>query len=244
MRYYQKSDIGKLRANNQDSCGIYINNNGYVLAMVSDGIGGLKAGEIASSMAIEYMSKPFLKKTFKQSDNLYHWLREAVENVNRQILKEGAKNEEHRGMGATLVGALITNERTYVFNVGDSRCYLIGDKHMNCVTHDHTLLQRMLESGLIAPEEAENNPNRHVLINALGIDQPLRVDIEAFNNLYDMLLLCSDGLYGYVPEEEIRKVLLRKGSVEHKTEKLVQLANNAGGFDNVTVIVVEGGDGE
>ena len=147
-------------------------------------------------------------------------------------------------MGATLVGALITNERTYVFNVGDSRCYLIGDKHMNCVTHDHTLLQRMLESGLIAPEEAENNPNRHVLINALGIDQPLRVDIEAFNNLYDMLLLCSDGLYGYVAEEEIRKVLLRKGSVEHKTEKLVQLANNAGGFDNVTVIVIEGGEGE
>ena len=78
----------------------------------------------------------------------------------------------------------------------------------------------------------------------MGIDQPLRVDIEAFNNLYDMLLLCSDGLYGYVAEEEIRKVLLRKGSVEHKTEKLVQLANSAGGFDNVTVIVIEGGDSE
>ena len=242
MRYYQKSDIGKLRAINQDSCGVFINNNGYILAIVSDGVGGSKAGEVASGMAVDLFSETFLKKTFKVSDNIYQWIREEVEDINQSIVSAGYANPDYYGMGATLVGTLITNERTYIFNVGDSRCYLVGDGHMSCVTHDHTLLASMIESGLVDKSDPRNDRNRHILVNALGIDQPLRVDIEAFNNLYGELMLCSDGLHGYVAEEEIEKVLLEREEVSVKVRKLVDMANAAGGFDNVTVVLVEGSD--
>ena len=242
MKYYQLSDVGKFRTTNEDSCGVFINNNGYLLAVISVGVGGARAGEVASRMAIELLSEAFLKKTFKVSDNIYHWIREEVNSVNQAVLKASRENEEYAGMGATLVGALISNERSYIFNVGDSRCYLLGNGRLRCVTHDHTLLASMIESGLVDKDDPANNKSRHVLINALGIDQPLRVDIEAFNNLYGELMLCSDGLHGYVAEEEIEKVLLEREEVSDKVRKLVDMANDAGGFDNVTVVLVEGSD--
>ena len=245
MRFDALSDIGLVRKVNQDTCGIVGKENGYMLFMVADGIGGGKAGDVASNMTIDMMHDLFDIEVFDGTNTPVHWLRTAIENVNRAILIKASQDYNCNGMGTTLVGALYTEKKTHVFNVGDSRCYLLKEGQMKCVTKDHTLMASMIENGIWEPQSVLNNASRNVLINALGIDQPLRIDIESYNNDYDAILLCSDGLYGYVDEEEIARVMFDKElTVKEKSRRLVDLANQAGGYDNISIVIMEQGANE
>ena len=239
MQYSSKSDIGKVRTINQDSLAVYLKNNGMILALVADGIGGGPAGEIASDIAAKEMCRLFAQAEFTEETDLYAWLRNAMEESNRAILADVRTNLHHYGMGTTLVGALITNRKTYVFNIGDSRLYFLKEGKLECATHDHTVLADMLESGMITPSEAEKTVFRNYLSSALGNREMGRMDVEAFDSDYQAILICSDGLYAYVEEEEILKTLLQDSDIDEKTDALIALANNAGGFDNVSVILLE-----
>jgi len=244
MRYHLISDKGVIRKQNQDNCGLWIHSSGAILAVVCDGIAGSNSGEVASECAKESLRASFEKAIFSVGENYFQWLRKAINKANRDIIVKSSKSSDYYGMGTTLVGALITKNKTYVFNVGDSRCYLLTD-HLSCVTKDHTLVESMIDCGLITEKEALNSPQRHVLINALGMNQTLKIDIEAIQQEYSGLLLCSDGLHGYVNMDMAEKVLQDSSlSVQQQTETLVAMANAAGGYDNVTVVLIRKEEGE
>ncbi len=241
MKYTCISDIGKLRKINEDNCAVFLKSNGMILALVADGIGGGLAGEVASAMTVEIFRKAFEEKEFDVDTNIYRFLRDTIEDANYQVLKDGKVNKDHFNMGTTVVGCLITFTRTYVFNVGDSRLYFVTDE-LKPMTHDHTILASMIELGLLEENEKTNGLYRNYLSSALGTERIARVDIEAFDNDYQQILICSDGLYGYVKEENIQNVLLSELDVNEKGKQLIDLANEAGGYDNISVIILEKGD--
>lgn len=242
VKYYQISDKGLKRATNQDACNIVKSKDNHLLLFVSDGIGGGNAGDVCSLTVSKYLTKLFKNQEFEYGFNYFQYLRRIIQACNLDVLMVSKSNPAYRGMGATLTGALVSEDKTFIFNVGDSRCYTIKDGQMKCVTHDHTLLASLMENGLIEKESITNNNKRNILINALGIESELRIDIDAIDNDYDYLLVCSDGLYGYLEEDEILETILKEDTIENKCQNLIDLANGVGGFDNCTVVLLDRGN--
>lgn len=244
MRFYGMSDIGLVRSVNQDSFCATFNINNDFMAIVCDGIGGGKAGDVASSLAVESMRASFLKNpVLKNDEDVQHWLHETINEVNDTIFSQSTSNRSQHGMGTTMVGIIITKLSSYVFNIGDSRAYAMYDD-LICLTEDHNLLSDLLRSGEVSQETAHNHPQRHVLTNALGIWDNVRVDIARINNDYTQLLICSDGLHGYVKEGIIKEILLLNEGIKVRTRKLIDHALEAGGLDNVTVILIDQREGD
>lgn len=237
-----KSDIGLVRATNQDNYLIVENKDGDKLALVCDGIGGSNAGDVASLTVIKFVGHAFSNtEKFSSTISAKLWLEKVLRQANDELFSKVDNDENLSGMGTTLVGALFFATHTLIMNIGDSRAYTFKNDELKQVTTDHSLVNDLLKNGQISSDELETHPQRNVLTNALGVASNLKIDILEVNH-YDKILLCSDGLSGYVPEEKISEILSNYASSEKIISELIKVSNEAGGYDNITVVLVERGE--
>ncbi|MBQ6324345.1 MAG: Stp1/IreP family PP2C-type Ser/Thr phosphatase [Bacilli bacterium] len=245
MKSFYLTDSGKVRDHNEDSVIIVKNANNDYLMAIADGMGGHSAGEVASSIAINYLDKHF-NETFKEMSKVeaVNWIRDAVDEINTSIFQYEKNHPESKGMGTTLVMAILTKEYLLFGNVGDSSGFVMKDDKLHKVTYDHTLVNLLVSAGELTKEEASVHPKKNVLMKALGAS--LEIDVDIFDCDMDVteILLSSDGLTGMLDKESIEKVLLGEGSVEEKVSKLIQKANNRGGTDNISVAYLVREEGE
>ena len=236
MKSFYLTDAGKVRTHNEDSVIIVKNKDGDYLMAVADGMGGHSAGEVASSIAISYLGKSF-NETFLNMEKVkaVNWLRESVLDINELIFSYVKDHPESRGMGTTLVVAIVTKDYILFGNIGDSSGYVIKDEHLHKVTYDHTLVNLLLKAGELTEEEAKDHPKKNVLMKALGANDPIDIDIFDCDTDISSILLCSDGLTNMLDNEQIEKVLLSELDIEDKVIKLIRKSNNRGGTDNISV---------
>ena len=236
MRSFYLTDPGKIRDHYEDSVIIVKNNEGNYLMAIADGMGGHSAGEVASSIAIGYLGKYF-KETFINMSKVdaVNWIRDAVDEINRLIFQHEKEHPESKGMGTTLVMAIITPDYILMANVGDSSGFVVKDDKLHKVTYDHTLVNLLVSAGELTKEEASNHPKKNVLMKALGASTEIDVDIFDCDMDITEILLSSDGLTNMLEKEQIEKVLLGDGEVDDKVIKLIKKANNRGGTDNISV---------
>lgn len=247
MKAHYLTDAGKVRDHNEDSLIIVKNSNDEYLMAVADGMGGHSAGEVASSIAINYLGKHF-KETFINMDKneAVNWIRNSVNEANTLIFQHEKTHPESKGMGSTLVLAIITKEYILFGNIGDSSGFVIKDQKIHKVTYDHTLVNLLVSAGELTKEEAKEHPKKNVLMKALGANDPIEVDVFDCDMNISEILLCSDGLTNMLEKEQIEKVLLEDLSIEDKVNKLINKANNRGGTDNISVcyLIREEGEGK
>ena len=229
------SDIGQVREGNEDSYLVIA-----PLYAVADGMGGHRGGEVASNLALETV-----QQLFEQGSGT---LAEQIEQANRAVFERSQQDRSVSGMGTTLTAALIDGGRAHLAHVGDSRAYLLREGDLTLLTEDHTLVHKMVMEGEITEDEAETHPHRSILTRALGVDATVQVDesdVDLANG--DRLLLCSDGLTGMISDDQIRQILGRNADPQTAVDELVQEANQAGGIDNITAVIldfVEDGSGK
>ena len=245
MKSFYLTDAGKVRDHNEDSVIIVKNNEGSYLMAIADGMGGHSAGEVASSIAIGYLGKHF-KETFINMSKVdaVKWIRDAVDEINTLIFQHEKTHPESKGMGTTLVMAVLTNNYLLFGNVGDSSGFVIKDKKLHKVTYDHTLVNLLVSAGELTKEEASNHPKKNVLMKALRA--ATEVDVDVFDCDMDIseILLSSDGLTNMLDKTQIEKVLLGEGTCDEKVVKLIRKANNRGGTDNISVAYLVREEGE
>lgn len=240
MKIAGRSDIGLVRENNQDNYLITRNAKGDVLAVVCDGIGGAKAGDVASLMATKNIGESFSNiEGFQDLNEGAGWFKKILSETNDLIYSTTVTTSEYAGMGTTFVGALIINNEIVVANVGDSRAYVLEDNRLRQITTDHSLVHELVMSGQITAEEEESHPQRNILTNALGVVGDLRVDTFTVTK-GKKLLLCTDGLSGYVKNNTLYEIISNPAySLDEILEKLINKANKVGGYDNTTVIIAD-----
>jgi PPM family protein phosphatase len=232
------TDVGRMRKNNEDS---YLSTQ--PVAAVADGMGGHSAGEVASAIAIEELAALGSRGPWENETAATDDLKQAILRANRRIREMAAGDRKLNGMGTTLVALLEDGDMVHVANVGDSRGYLLRQGELSQVTVDHSLVQELVDDGRLSPEDAERHPQRSVITRALGIDPEVEFDLFTYKlQVGDRLLLCSDGLSDVVEPAQIRNVLLRVRNSQQAAWKLVTVANEQGGPDNITVIVVDAVD--
>lgn len=243
VKYTSITDIGLHRNENQDSLEI-VERNGALLAVICDGIGGGNGGSTASNMAIDLLYKDFLKQeAFNSIDEIHYWFKTSITRVNEMIFRASLKNIAYQGMGTTMICVVIWNKQNIAFNIGDSRLYYVKDERLECLSHDQTFAYQMYLRDEITLEETTTHPKRNILMNALGIDKNIEFEFIQFDSNWDHLLLCSDGLHGYVSDAKIEEGMKTLDIIERR-QKLMTLAMDSGGFDNISLILIEGVDHE
>ena len=238
MKKCSLTDIGMRREMNQDYFSSSEEPVGSLpnLFVVADGMGGHNAGEFASRYAVETMVNT--AKNTEKTDTI-GILTECVSNANASLWAYAGAHDEMRGMGTTLVAAVLDGRRLVTVNVGDSRLYVIGDG-IRQITEDHSLVQEMVRMGEMDRESARTHPDRNIITRAVGADRKVQTDVfETVLEPGDRILLCSDGLTNMVEDQRILQVMNGEGDLTSKTESLVELANRNGGKDNITVITIE-----
>lgn len=236
MKSFYLTDAGKVRDHNEDSVIIVKNNEDNYLLAIADGMGGHSAGEVASSIAIGYLGKHFKESFINMSKvDAVNWIKDSYDEINTLIFQHEKAHPESRGMGTTLVMAILTKDYLLFGNVGDSSGFVLKDDKLHKVTYDHTLVNLLVSAGELTKEEASVHPKKNVLMKALGAE--LEVDVDIFDCDMDItdILLSSDGLTNMLEKEQIERVLLGEGTVEEKVDKLIKKANNRGGTDNISV---------
>ena len=238
---YAKSDIGKAREMNQDAYYISEPSSPIKLYLLADGMGGYKGGEIASNLAIK-CAKSYIENNFKDvakdRDSLIQLVASSMEYANMVVYEKSKEDKELEGMGTTLEVCLIYNNKAYIGHVGDSRIYRIRKDFIRKLTQDHSYVQKLVKDGTITKEEAENHPKKNMLMKALGCNAFVEPDVSVKGFLRDdILLISSDGLTNMVKQEDIFEIA--KGNIEKAPIKLVDLANENGGLDNRTVVVIK-----
>lgn len=237
MESFYLTDTGIIRSHNEDSIIIVKNPEGSYLMAVADGMGGHSSGEVASSIAIKHISERFSNSFFKMNKtDAIEWIKECANEINSLIFKYTDEHEESKGMGTTLVLAVITEDYILFGNIGDSSGFVIKNNKIHKVTQDHTLVNLLVKAGELTKEEAQNHPKKNILMNALGINDPVKIDVFDCSKDIDAILLSSDGLTSMLTEEQIEKVAIDKDlDIEEKVIKLIKKANNRGGNDNISV---------
>jgi protein phosphatase len=242
------SDVGRKRRTNEDSFHLDVERG---LFIVADGMGGHAAGEVASRLAVDTIQE-FLR--ISDADSEITWpfdfdeslskggnrVLAAIQLANREIVRHMQVTEDHRGMGTTVVTAVVADDACYIGHVGDSRAYLLRDGQIRQLTRDHTFVNEQVEKGYMSKAEAERHPARNILTRAVGSTEELTVDLsETRLQKGDVVLLCSDGLSSMVTDEEIRGTVEACGSdLEEASRQLIALANEHGGWDNVTAVLI------
>ncbi len=237
MNVFAATDVGKVRTVNEDS--YYVPAAGEEFVMVADGMGGHQAGEVASSIAVEEISK-WLKIAPRPSEEA---LRHALTEANLRIYRESRSDIHKAGMGTTLTVLWFDQGSAYLLHVGDSRAYLIRNGVAIQITRDHSVVGEMVERGELTPEQARVHPQRNFITRCLGASGDLEPDIARLvSREGDIWLLCSDGLSNYVKSQELAGVMSGEGTHDEHVRTLVQMALDRGGADNITVVAaVQGG---
>ncbi|HEY6061536.1 MAG TPA: Stp1/IreP family PP2C-type Ser/Thr phosphatase [Gemmatimonadales bacterium] len=265
IRVFAKSDLGKARDHNEDNflvadlsrrdCTAPVSEREYelgdrgLLLMVADGMGGAAAGELASEMATDTVYKELVGSWLREEEatgqRFALRLKEAVETANQQIHDYAKAHPENRGMGTTATAVGILGDHLYLTQVGDSRAYLVRDGAAHQLTKDQSLMQRLVEAGELTEEEAAQSERRNIILQALGPDAKVKVDLTHQEiRRGDTVVLCSDGLSGQVKKEEIARLVSETRDLTAVCDRLVALANERGGPDNITVVVARlDGDG-
>ncbi len=239
MQIYSKTDKGLKRETNQDGFFAAELAENIAFAIVCDGMGGANAGNIASETAIKTISDYVLHSFRVNMDNIAigKLLKNALESANIEIYDMALKNKDLKGMGTTAVAALLNGDQAVIAHVGDSRAYIAGDELVS-LTRDHSIVQSLIESGKITAEDAKVHPRKNVITRALGAEESVMPEIGEFTlKDNECILLCSDGLWGYVPENDILNTL--SSETNDVAEKLITLANDSGGGDNITVVILK-----
>ena len=245
MQTFYMTDAGKVRTHNEDSVIIVSNKNNEFILAVADGMGGHKAGEIASNIAIEHIVQSFESmETIGKKEEGIDWLRKIVKEINEKIFEYTSIHPESKGMGTTLVLAIITEDYILFGNVGDSSGYVMKDNKLHKVTYDHTLVNLLVSAGELTKEEAKEHPKKNVLMKALGANDPVEIDVFDCDMEIDEILLCSDGLTNMLENDQIERVLLGDSGPKEKVEKLIIKANNRGGTDNISIAYLVREEGE
>ena len=221
------SDVGRARQSNEDS---YLERS--PLFVVADGMGGARAGEVASAIAVETAGSTEVGNSPEQD------LAEVAKSANREIYRKAQEDSEHAGMGTTFTGALVTGGEIAIGHVGDSRMYRLRDGELERLTQDHSLVEEFVRQGKLTPEEAEVHPQRSIITRALGPEAEVQVDTFTYPGRDgDVYLLCSDGLTGMVSEPEVSEILTSSSSLADAADRLIAAANENGGRDNITVVL-------
>lgn len=241
IKAYARSDVGKVRELNEDS--FYISNSldEVQLYMLADGMGGYNGGEIASRLAIQSARK-YIESNFakieKDRDSIIQLLGSSIEYANMIVYEKSKENEELEGMGTTLEICLIYNNKVYIGHIGDSRIYRIRKSFIRKLTQDHSYVQKLVKDGEITQEQAEHHPKKNMLMKALGCNAFVEPDVMVKGFLKDdILVMCSDGLTNLVNQEEIYKTATM--NIEQAPKELIQKANDEGGYDNITVVIIK-----
>lgn len=242
MRYTVVSDIGKKRAVNEDSATFISRDDSYQLAIVADGMGGHNAGDVASRMAVTHFEELFLQADvvhFTSSELIEEWLVETVKELNKTLYHYSLTHEDCHGMGTTLIAVLFKENHATICHVGDSRVYFVTDEEIRLVTRDHSYVNILVDNGEISEEEAESHPKKNYIIKSLGTESTIEPDsykVELVDGSY--MLICSDGLSNKISTNEMLNIINLETTIEEKGNQLVQLANDHGGEDNITLILI------
>lgn len=241
MKIFSKTDIGKARDLNEDSYATSGEKEEIKLFLLADGMGGYNGGEIASKLAISsaqsYILNNFHKETIEKEEIL-ELIRSSMEYANMVVYEKSKENPELEGMGTTLEIALIQGNKVFIGHVGDSRIYRVRKNIIRKLTTDHSYVEKLVKDGTITREEAEVHPKKNMLMKALGCTAYVEPDVEVKGFLKgDILVLSSDGLTNMVKDSEIYEYVTQ--DIEHAAENLVKRANEMGGYDNITVIVID-----
>lgn len=245
MQTFYMTDAGKVRTHNEDNVIIINNKNNEFILAVADGMGGHKAGEVASNIAIEHIREKFENiDSIGKKEDAIEWLRNIVKEINKKIFSYTKEHPESKGMGTTLVIAIKTDDYILYGNIGDSSGYVIKNEKIHKVTKDHTLVNLLVSTGELTPEQAKFHPRKNLLTRALGANDPIEIDIFDVDNTVQGLFLCSDGLTNMVADDQIEKVLNSNIGVEEQVEKLIKKSNMRGGTDNISIAYLrkESGD--
>ena len=241
MEYWGLTDIGKVRSQNQDSYRIEQLDRNTVLAAVCDGMGGAKAGNIASRLAIDVFVAEVMQgyKPSMNQEQLDQLLTDAVKLANFTVFDQARQYEEFAGMGTTLVAALICGRHATVINVGDSRCYHITDSGIRQVSVDHSVVQLMVDRGELTAAEARTYPGRNVITRAVGTGPVIESDVfQVRLDRGDAMFLSTDGLHDYVDDQEILFEVVHGNEPDTCCQRLLEIANQRGAPDNVTSVLV------
>ena len=237
MKSFYLTDTGRVRSHNEDSVTIVKNASGEHLMIVADGMGGHRAGEIASSMVVTQIGTRFSNlSTIGSKMDAVKWLKENVDEVNASILKYGEEHPESMGLGTTVVMSLLTKDFLIFVNIGDSSGYVLKNKVLHKITKEHTLVNFLVETGELTPEEAINHPKKNVLMKALGASEKQELDIFDVDPNVDAILLVTDGLTNMLTMDQVEKVLNDEElKYEDKLIKLIRKCNARGGTDNISI---------
>ncbi|MBE6683177.1 MAG: Stp1/IreP family PP2C-type Ser/Thr phosphatase [Ruminococcaceae bacterium] len=249
MKYGGKTDVGMKRKCNQDSFAVF-SKSGYFCAIVCDGMGGAKGGNVASGLGVKTFASVIKRAFTERSADDYSeseikmLLRDALDEANSAIYLRSMNDPELEGMGTTLVAALVCLSGTYAVNVGDSRLYRQTENGIEQVTKDHSFVQYLIDKGEITLQEAVNHPNKNIILRALGVNEHVDGDFYRIDN-YHRLLLCTDGLTNHVSDNRIGEIISgsyasKKPSYKVRTERLIEEANEGGGLDNITAVLFGG----
>jgi len=242
MTVWGYTDVGQVRQNNQDSFYTEILEDGRAMCVVCDGMGGAKAGNVASRLAanafVEH-AKSLLRPGLKCKD-VEEIVIDSLSAANQSVNDMAISDVFYNGMGTTLVSAITAEDGIVIINVGDSRAYLINKEGIYRITRDHSVVEDMVEMGKITEEEAKEHPGKNLITRAVGTDESVSGDVytvEAEKNSY--ILMCSDGLTNLVSDQEILYEVLYGDDVSKCCKRLVDIANSRGGFDNITAVLLE-----
>lgn len=234
-----KTDRGRCRDNNEDSLFVLPNHRMY---MVADGVGGNRSGEVASRAAVSYVASYVDSHSLDEvgsEEQLQLYFLDCLNGANGEVCRLAEENRNNAGMATTLVLAYINGEKGYVVNIGDSRAYLVRDGEIMQITRDHTYVNELLMQGSITPEEARRHPERNMITRAIGGEKTIRPDFFRFDlEPDDVLLLCTDGLFGELEDEVICRMVGEEPSMHRLASNLVEQANVHGGKDNISVICI------
>lgn len=234
------TDTGKVRNHNEDAGGVFHNDSSQVLALIADGMGGHRAGDVASQMTADRMQTKWQHAQLSSPLETEAWLDSVLKEINQEVYAHSLKNKECRGMGTTIVAAICSEEFITIGHVGDSRCYVYADDKLNQVTKDHSLVNELVRSGEISKEDARHHPRKNVVLKALGTEEFVKPDIQSIDwKQGDMLLLCSDGLTDKLDDNEIETNFTAFQSIDDLGQKLIDLANDRGGEDNISLVIVQ-----
>ena len=238
MKVQAVTDVGRERSVNQDYVYYSLTETGSLpnLFLVADGMGGHKAGDMASRYTVETFVSLVQDSTLKDPVSI---INNAVTQVNRRLLQKAAESEDYEGMGTTLVAATVYDNILRVANVGDSRLYILGNE-ITQITRDHSLVEEMVRLGEVRKEDAKDHPDKNIITRAVGVLPEVTADFfEISLKPGDEILMCSDGLTNMIEDDEIRHIVLGQRDIVEKAEKLIETANRNGGKDNITVVLIE-----
>jgi len=239
MKGYTITDVGKVRNENQDCVRFFQNTlPSFAVLVLCDGMGGAKAGRVASEIALSYFMSGIAEYLAekKNKEDISEFARLAVNGANEQVYKRGSSDKDCEGMGTTLVAAIVRGKECCIVNVGDSRAYLISGGTIGQITRDHSFVEEMVGKGAITREQARNHPRKNVITRALGVDKTVICDtFSPILKRNDLLLLCSDGLSNTLSDAEILNVVKSKKDLANIGKELLDMALSRGAPDNVTV---------